>query len=553
MSRDLETLTGARLAGRYRLVRQLGVGGMGVVYEAVQEDLDRRVAVKILTEVSPSDLARFEVEARVMAQLGNPHIVQISDFCVAPGDPPFLVMELLSGRSLRQLLVEEGLIGWERAAHVGLQVLDALAAAHAAKIVHRDIKPENLFIVSSSAIADMIKVLDFGVAKRLEAGTGGPMTHPGALIGTIAYMAPEQTIGGVVDARTDLYALGVCLYESVSGRRPFAGADIASFLRAIGRDEPTPLERYCPQLPPAFLAVVSRAIRRAPEARFQSATEMATALAESLGLPARAPAHTAMSAPRSAMADSATFRGDAAQATAVATVGPSPASPTELMTRRLSGPAPVPHASSSAPFPSSGSLPSSHPLPFPSSGRLPPSGPLPVSVSPPRRSTWWIGVVVAVVALAGVVVVIGGLLVAFLLVRADEPPPKATPSPTTAPSPAPRPTGAPTNATPPTALRNITVEALRARAIAAGFEIFLEDSSKSETEQVNTLHLRRGPKSGAITLYRYAGPVASALADVNEEACRKTKDGAHARDGSTVLLVVLSPSGAQELLDSLRR
>ncbi|NOU28769.1 MAG: serine/threonine protein kinase, partial [Polyangiaceae bacterium] len=280
------TLEGRVLGGgRYRLLRILGRGGMGVVYEAVQVDLGRRVAIKLLgADVSPSALSRLGTEAQVMARLGNPHVAQISDFQHPPGEPAFLVMELLVGQSLAQLLHAEGVIAWERAARIGMQILDALGAAHAARVVHRDVKPANVFVVASAAVPDMVKVLDFGIAKVAGGDDAGPITRPGAALGTVTYMAPEQAFSEPVDGRADLYAVGVCLYQAVSGRRPFEGADARMILAAMAVGVPVPLEKYCPHVPVAFRSVVERALRRHPAERFQSAQEMIAALAACLGV-----------------------------------------------------------------------------------------------------------------------------------------------------------------------------------------------------------------------------------------------------------------------------
>jgi serine/threonine-protein kinase len=333
-------LKGTLIAGRYRLERVLGEGGMGVVYEAVQEGLGRRVALKLLSDiVTPAGLARLRNEAEVMARLGNPHVVQVTDFHAAPGEQPCLVMELLAGQSLRQLLQAEGVLAWDRAARIGVQILDALAAAHAARIVHRDIKPENVFMVASAAIPDMVKVLDFGIAKLLEAPDAAPMTRPGALIGTVAYMSPEQACGGSVDPRADLYAVGVCLYEAVAGRRPIEASELRSLIRAIGAGDTVPLERHCPQLPPAFAAAVMRALRLPPEERFQSAGEMAAALMQCVGVAPSVSPHTVMSG--SAVLTHAAQRGQAAQ-------GAASVFATGTAARRVSQAAPQPSPGSFA-------------------------------------------------------------------------------------------------------------------------------------------------------------------------------------------------------------
>ena len=217
-------LSGTLLGGRYRLRSLLGRGGMGSVYAAVQEDLGRSVAVKILDPLlacDPGQLERFRREALASAALGHPNIVQVTDFSAPTNtQPPFLVMELLAGQSLGQLLDRESVVAPQRIAFIASQLLSALGAAHAAGIVHRDIKPDNVFLVSTSAFHDLVKVLDFGIAKLATEEGGARLTGTGAMLGTPAYMAPEQARGAVVDHRADLYAVGATMYQALAGRLP---------------------------------------------------------------------------------------------------------------------------------------------------------------------------------------------------------------------------------------------------------------------------------------------------------------------------------------------
>jgi len=274
---------GRVLGGRYRVVRLIRAGGMGAVYEAMQEGLGRRVALKILTAAtSPASLVRFRKEAEAAARLGNPHIVQVSDFGTTPGDPPFMVMELLQGSSLADVIAQ-GPIPWQRATRVALQVLAALVAAHDAKIVHRDIKPDNVFLVSSLAMQDMVKVLDFGVAKLLDPGDEPPLTTEGVAVGTPAYMAPEQARAQPVDERTDIYAVGLCLYEAVTGGRlPIEADNLYALRLAIATAPAVPLEKHRPDIDRRFASVVERAIAKEPRDRFANARAMADALAACL-------------------------------------------------------------------------------------------------------------------------------------------------------------------------------------------------------------------------------------------------------------------------------
>ncbi len=276
-------LSGTLLGGRYRIKRMLGKGGMGAVYEAMQEGLGRTVAVKILDPslaAHPDQLERFRREATSAAALGHSNIVAVTDFgAPTTTEPPFLVMELLSGESLGALLDRESVLSPERVAFVASQVLSALGAAHAAGIVHRDIKPDNVFLTSTSAFHDLVKVLDFGIAKLAVEQGGGRLTGTGAMLGTPAYMAPEQARGGTVDHRSDIYAVGATMYQALSGRLPHDAPSFPAMLFAIVEQAPEPLSRLRPDLPPGLVAVVDRAMAKSPEARFPSTEAMRAALA----------------------------------------------------------------------------------------------------------------------------------------------------------------------------------------------------------------------------------------------------------------------------------
>ncbi len=273
-------LEGRLLGGRYRVRRLLGAGGMGAVYEGVQEDLQRRVAIKVLLgseKVDRDDLLRFRQEALTASQLGHPNIIQVTDFQAMPGEPPFLVMELVEGEPLRSLLERERTLPVPRATFITTQILTALAAAHGVGIIHRDIKPPNIFLTRTPVLADLVKVLDFGIAKAPQLA-GGFRTGPGAILGTPAYMAPEQALGTEVDHRADLYAVGACLFEMLAGRRPFAGNTPGEILEKLVSTAAPPLLSVAPNVPPRLAQVVDRALSRGPKERFSSAMEMLGAL-----------------------------------------------------------------------------------------------------------------------------------------------------------------------------------------------------------------------------------------------------------------------------------
>jgi CheY-like chemotaxis protein len=294
-----ESWSGELLGGRYRLGRLLGAGGMGAVYEATREDLGHmRVAVKILHDSLATDtllLARFRREAETVAQINHPNIVRILDFRAEPGEPAYLVMEYLDGVSLRHALGRHIDFSAERIVFIASQILAALAAVHRAQVVHRDIKPENVLLTSMSGLGDIVKLLDFGVAKQLGETAGNALTQTGTVVGTPAYMAPEHARGAPIDRRSDLYGVGAVMYEALAGVPPFAGDNYNALLFAIQQGQPTPLATLRPDLDPDLIRVISRAMAIDPNARFASAEEMADALGPWLTLdaPASAPAESA--------------------------------------------------------------------------------------------------------------------------------------------------------------------------------------------------------------------------------------------------------------------
>jgi serine/threonine-protein kinase len=273
---------GTLLGGRYRIETLVGEGGMGAVYEAVQQDLDRRVALKILHEHLTEDAelrGRFQREARVVAMLGHPNVVQISDFQAREGEPPFFVMELLHGENVRDLLKRTRMLAPERACYIAVQVLSALEAAHRANVVHRDIKPDNIFLERTDVQADIVKVLDFGVAKLLGNEEGMKLTKAGLVVGTLSYMAPEQALGDPIDGRADIYSLAATMYLALTGRKPFDGATTAALLKKIMHEVPPSVSTLRPEIPVALSKVFDRALAKRPEDRYASAADMARALA----------------------------------------------------------------------------------------------------------------------------------------------------------------------------------------------------------------------------------------------------------------------------------
>jgi Tol biopolymer transport system component len=278
---------GTRL-GAYEILAPLGAGGMGEVYRARDCRLGREVAIKILPSERPGDETRrqrFVLEAQAASALNHPHIVTIHEIESA-GDRDFIVMEYVRGRSLDTAIPRGGL-GLAELLRIGIPVADALAAAHSRGIVHRDLKPANVMIGSDGAV----KVLDFGLAKRVHHGGGDAestftldpipaLSLAGTIVGTAAYMSPEQATGAVVDARSDIFSFGAMLYEMATGTRAFGGNSTADTLAAVIRDQPKPPSELVPGLPRELERLIMRCLRKEPERRFQAMRDVTLELQE---------------------------------------------------------------------------------------------------------------------------------------------------------------------------------------------------------------------------------------------------------------------------------
>ena len=281
-----DRLIGSRLDGRYFVVRRIGEGGMGIVYEAEHLVFEKRVALKVLrADVSQRQNAveRFRREARTASRIGHPNIVEIFDFGETPSGECYYAMEMLCGEDLGDIIQRHAPLPPARAADLVAQSCRALAAAHEKGIIHRDIKPENIFVIEKQG-RDFVKIVDFGVAKMsdIEAlgSAGRKLTRTGIIFGTPQYMSPEHARGKELDARVDVYALGIILFEALTGRVPFDGVN---FMQVLSRHwaEPLPApQQFNPELriSDELTAILYRALEKERERRFTSMAEMADAL-----------------------------------------------------------------------------------------------------------------------------------------------------------------------------------------------------------------------------------------------------------------------------------
>jgi serine/threonine-protein kinase len=277
---------GKEVAGQFRIVEKIGKGGMGAVYKAEQPDMNRYVAIKILHSryLSRSDLvSRFRREARAMSQLSHPNTARVFLYGQLDDGACYFVMEHLVGRNLAQIVRAEGAMKPRRAMRIMTQVCGALEEAHQAGIVHRDLKPENIFVTSQGGIHDFPKVLDFGLAKVTERQMRpGSMvlTQQGMVFGTPEFMSPEQAHGKTLDARSDIYSLGIILYELLTGKLPFDAKQPIEFIQLHVNATPIPLSERLPEatFPAGLEEVVMAALAKKPEERYASAAEFAAAL-----------------------------------------------------------------------------------------------------------------------------------------------------------------------------------------------------------------------------------------------------------------------------------
>lgn len=276
--------TGLVLQEKYRIVRKLGEGGMGEVYEVHHELIGKRLAIKCLHPQfarDPRSVERFMREAHTATKVRNEHIVEVFDVGLLPDGCPYILMEYLEGRELADVIELEGPLSVGRVVRIVQQVCDALNAVHAEQVVHRDLKPQNILLITRKGNPDFVKVLDFGVSKVRESADSilGSLTRTGALIGTPHYMAPEQSKGlKNTDHRADIYAVGVIMYLALVGRVPFDGETLPDLIMNIMMQTPVPPIEIRTDIPRGFNDIVLKAFHKDPNQRFSSAEELARAI-----------------------------------------------------------------------------------------------------------------------------------------------------------------------------------------------------------------------------------------------------------------------------------
>ena len=280
-----ENLIGKELDDKYFIVGALGKGAMGAVYEALHTGIDRKLAVKVLNpDIAENEeiLERFNREARLTSKLGHKNIIEITDTGTTPSGSPYIVMEFLEGQALGQAIFSEAPFSPEDAVGTLAYVLDALAVVHDAGVIHRDIKPDNIFLSEQGRPGKgktVVKLLDFGISKPIDAEGPSTLTQTGVIMGTPYYMAPEQVRGKELDRRADLYAVGVILYEMLTSRLPFEGDNFGDLFASIITNEPAKPSELVPGFPPELDGVVLKAFAREKENRYTSADELLAALA----------------------------------------------------------------------------------------------------------------------------------------------------------------------------------------------------------------------------------------------------------------------------------
>ena len=281
-----DPLIGALLAQRYEIIRLIGEGGMGLVYEGVHKDIDKKVAIKVLRDDlsrRPDVVARFRQEAKSASRIGHEHIVDVSDFGETVFGSSYFVMEYLAGQDLADVLANQAIIDPERVVQIAVQCCEALGSTHRKRIVHRDMKPENVFLTERDGIKDFVKIVDFGIAMmsdiETEGAPGRKLTKTGMIFGTPEYMSPEQAAGKELDHRVDIYAMGVIMFECLAGRVPFVGDTFMGILTKHLFDEPPRIRDINPasEVNLQLETVIRKAMAKDPTERYETMDELAEA------------------------------------------------------------------------------------------------------------------------------------------------------------------------------------------------------------------------------------------------------------------------------------
>jgi len=279
---DMPVAIGDILAGKYKVESVLGVGGMGIVVAARHIQLEQKVALKFLLPQamsSPEAVERFQREARSAVRLRSEHVAKVTDVGVLESGAPYMVMEFLAGADLSHVVAATGAITIDEAVHFVLQACEAIAEAHSLGIIHRDLKPQNLFVTRRVDGKPLIKVLDFGISKTLDSQSGLSLTRTSSIMGSPLYMSPEQMRSSKnVDARSDIWALGVILYELLTGRVPFEAEAIPELCLKVVQDAATPPRSLRAEIPEGLSAVVIKCLEKDPALRFENVADLAAAL-----------------------------------------------------------------------------------------------------------------------------------------------------------------------------------------------------------------------------------------------------------------------------------
>ena len=303
-----DPLIGETLAGKYSIEELIKTGGMGSVYRGKHVLMDKRVAIKVLRPSLAVDndvVVRFSREAKAASRISHPHAVNVTDFGESENGVVFLVMEYLDGQTLKEVIKQDGAMSLERTVEIVRQVAGALDAAHEQGVIHRDLKSDNIMLSQTNG-SDWAKVLDFGIAKiqQPEGVRDVDITAANLVIGTPQYMSPEQcSQSGPIDKRSDVYSFGIIVYEMLAGRVPFTGESPTVIMMKQVQDEPPPISEFRPDLPTAVAQLISRALAKNPDDRFQSAGDLAKALAEGVAGLAMAAPVTVANSPVAAAAD----------------------------------------------------------------------------------------------------------------------------------------------------------------------------------------------------------------------------------------------------------